>query len=78
MPEHNDIKSLLEEVRTLRRDLEVLKVNPAINQAIAKVVAASGVEGTYNVSYGVAVQSYNVLVMPPVDLGGEVEGEAEI
>src|SRR5438128_12518037 len=83
----DDVRALLDEVRSLRQDLDVLKANPAIGRAVDATLDFARDSAVYEKSaYAVAVRqtltpdldrlaSYNVAVRPDLGRGEEpVEG----
>ena len=66
-----ELKSLLEDVRSLRQDIDILKLNPKIGQAVSSALDFAQGHAVYEKShYAVAVQTapfpsdYEVLVKP--------------
>jgi hypothetical protein len=85
--QQDDLRALLDEVRSLRQDLDVLKANPAIGRAVDSTLDFAHDSTTYEKSaYAVAVRqtrdldleqlaSYNVAVRPDLGRGEEpIEG----
>jgi hypothetical protein len=83
-----ELAGLLEEVRSLREDIDVLKRNPVIGEAVtaalahAREVAGRGLGDAMNLppNYAVAVRdlppTYEIAVRPVRDLGEVVQPEA--
>jgi len=74
-----ELKALLDEVRSLRQDIDILKVNPAIGSAVAATLQFAHDQAAYDKSaYAVAVRptdslpqtAYNVAVRPGPSLPG--------
>jgi len=81
-----ELHALLNEVRALRDDLEILKANPVIGDAVAATLDHARAQPGYRRSdYEVLVRdsvaaeeiariaNYNVVVAPELDPGGPVE-----
>ena len=75
-----ELRALLDEVRALRQDIDVLKANPVIGDAVSATLEhASRMPGYERSGYAVLVKpapdlerlaSYNVLVAPDLERGG--------
>jgi hypothetical protein len=71
-PHEQDLKALLDEVRALRTDIDILKLNPTIGSAVNATLQHAHAQADFDRSaYDVAVRpgalpksSYNVAVSP--------------
>lgn len=58
----SEIKHLIDEVRELREQLELLKLGPAISEAVKKTARDKSGTADYTVTYNVYSKSYSVIV----------------